>query len=93
MGKLVEKSKRYKIGKVSDIGSLLYRKNKDNRPYLDVKIFDIEFQVLLDTCSNISLLGSIGIEQLYGKHLNIKLDESLRVTTANGQLQEVLGFI
>lgn len=46
----------------ASMGSLLYKKDKDNRPYLDIKLCSTRLQGLLNTGSNISLLGSIGLD-------------------------------
>lgn len=65
---------------------------KDNRPYIGVMLFDYPITGLLDSGSNVTIVGRDGIDVL--SHLNLKiLPRNFKpVSTADGVEQTVLGL-
>lgn len=82
--------KKYTVSKIINLSSLLFRKINDNRPYINIKINNKYITALIDTGSNISVLGKYGIDFL--KNFPIVINDALvKVTTADGQPQDILG--
>ncbi|XP_072403222.1 uncharacterized protein [Diabrotica undecimpunctata] len=83
----------YSIPRVSglDINSLLVKKCNDNRPYLQIEILGQSCLALLDSGSNISLLGSHSLEMLDKANISISPISSLQVSTADGTIQSIVG--
>lgn len=73
------------------INPIFVKKPNDNRPYLYVKIADVSVLALVDTGSNVSILGSQGLSILRSLNIPIKYNNAVSVTTADGKLQEVFG--
>lgn len=72
---------------------MLYRKDNDNRPYVDIIIFGKTFSCLIDTGSNLSVLGSLGLEFLKNLSIPISITEQFQVSTADGTYHDVGGFV
>lgn len=77
----------------SSLSPLFVKKSKDNRPYLNIQIFDQDILALVDSGSTSSVLGSSGFSLLQKFNLPIKYDDHLNITTADGQPQDLLGYI
>lgn len=75
------------------VESLLYKKDQDNRPYLDIMLFDRSFSALVDTGSNISLVSSFVLDFVKSLSVPFVSGNDLRVTTADGHVQNVLGYL
>lgn len=75
------------------LNPLFITKPNDNRPYLKVKIFDQDILALVDSGSTSSVLGSLGLPLLSKFRLPISYEDRLSVTTADGQVQELLGHV
>lgn len=67
-------------------------KPNDNRPYLKIKIFDDEILCLADSGSCRSVMGFSGLSLLRKWNVDIKNDDTLQITTADGVLQKCLGY-
>jgi transposase InsO family protein len=66
----------------------------DNRPYISVNIFESEVVGLLDSGSMISVLGSESLTFVRSFNLKLqKLDENIRIKTADGTKLDILGFV
>lgn len=76
-----------------NVSPLFMKKTNDNRPYLNVKIFNESVLALVDTGSNSTILGSKGYPLIHMLNLPIEYDDSVDVTTADGTCQQVLGYI
>lgn len=65
----------------------------DQRPYLEISIFDIKLCGLLDSGASLSVIGKSGWDLL--RHLNLPLDQTDKPNckVANGKLCESLGSI
>lgn len=72
---------------------LLYKKDNDNRPYVNALIYNKTFPSLIDTGANISLFGSGLCDLVSQFNIKIKNDELSNISTADGKLQNVLGYI
>ena len=72
---------------------LLLKCGNDNRPYLPVTVGDDNIAALLDSGSNCTILGSSGMYLLKKLNLSINYDVVLQLSTADGQLQNTLGFV
>lgn len=77
----------------SSISPLFSRKENDTRPYLAVSIKNTKILALVDSGSNNCILGSSGFYLLKQLHLDIKCDTFLNVSTADGKVQDYLGFV
>ncbi|KAL3290387.1 hypothetical protein HHI36_023728 [Cryptolaemus montrouzieri] len=83
---------------VSDIpipnaGTILSLKHNDNRPYLEIGIGSKDILGLIDTGSNISILGKPSLYLLSELNLNLQYDLSTQVHTADSKLQCCLGYV
>ena len=66
--------------------------NNDNRPYINVKIYDEVFKGLFDTGANISCLGKDCIK--FCERLNIPIKDFVsHIKTASGEQEPVLGYV
>lgn len=65
----------------------------DNRPYLEVLIFDFPVVALLDSGANSSVLGSEGIHLLHTFNVNISPTSQAEVTVADGTKQKIIGKV
>lgn len=69
------------------------RLNDDDRPYLRIRVFNESILALLDSGSNVSILGSPSLFLLKRLNLPINYDVSFHLTTADGTLQSTLGYV
>lgn len=77
----------------TNICPLFIKKFGDNRPYIRIKLFGQELLALVDTGSNSTILGSLGFSFLQHNNVPILYDNCMKVTTADGKLQDCLGYI
>ncbi|VEN46239.1 unnamed protein product, partial [Callosobruchus maculatus] len=63
----------------------------DERPYLEVQILGETLIALADSGSSVSILGNSGFALLVKWNVNLSLDYSLQVTTADGVPQATIG--
>lgn len=77
----------------ASVEPILLQLPHDNRPYLSVMIGRRTFSALLDSGSNTTILGSSGLHVLKELNLAINYDISLQLTTADGQIQNTLGYV
>nr|CAH7727682.1 unnamed protein product [Callosobruchus chinensis] len=80
------------LGSKNFVEPLIVSKANDNRPYLSVCIDNENITALLDSGSNANILGSSGLYLLRKLNLNIDYNTALQLTTADGQIQNTLGF-
>nr|CAH7716786.1 unnamed protein product [Callosobruchus chinensis] len=73
------------LGSKNSVEPLFVSKANDNRPYLSVCIDNENITALLDSGSNANILGKL--------NLNIDYNTALQLTTADGQIQNTLGFV
>lgn len=78
---------------ISETSPLFVSKSGDNRPYLRVNIEHVSILALVDTGSNVSILGSPFLYLLKEFNLSINYDISYAVTTADGSMQNTLGYV
>lgn len=76
-----------------DISPIFVKKPNDSRPYLYVQILNVTILSLVDSGSNVSILGSSGFTLLKDLNIHIQYDSNLRVTTADGRGQDVFGYV
>lgn len=80
------------VATTSILNYILAHAKGDKRPYLLVKVYDIEFTGLLDSgCSN-TVLGKQGWD-LLKDHCKLECSKSKACTVANGNSCEVLGSV
>lgn len=72
---------------------ILANKFSDNRPYISVKVFNDSVTALLDSGSNVSIMGNSALFLLKKYNLSLNYNVSVQVSTADGQEQNTLGFI
>lgn len=72
---------------------LFVNKSNDNRPYISVKLFDIEIIALLDSGANMSVIGEKGLCILKRLGLKIYSSNLAKVATADGTKQAVEGIV
>lgn len=77
----------------SFISPIFSRKGNDTRPYLTVFVHDIKILALVDSGSNNCILGSLGFSLLRKLNLQINYDSILNVSTADGTIQDYLGYV
>ncbi|XP_045482856.1 uncharacterized protein LOC123686681 isoform X2 [Harmonia axyridis] len=70
---------------------LLELRQKDNRPYLTVQVGGELISSLVDSGSNVTILGSSSIHLLRKMNLGLHYDVSVNLTTADGKPQNTLG--
>ncbi|KAJ8969775.1 hypothetical protein NQ317_001936 [Molorchus minor] len=75
------------------ISPIFVKKPNDSRPHMYVKILNNSVLALLDTGSNATIFGSSGVDLLRKLNIPIQHDQNLHVTTADGKVQEVLGYV
>lgn len=75
------------------LSPIFVKRNGDNRPYLEIKIYNDEFLALVDTGSCSSVLGSNGFSLLRKWDIPIKYDQNMLVTSADGTNQDYLGYV
>lgn len=68
-------------------------KHGDNRPYLNISINNKNMLALVDTGSNVSILGASALHLLKELNLQLNYDVSLCITTADGTVQNALGYV
>nr|CAH7744184.1 unnamed protein product [Callosobruchus chinensis] len=81
------------LGSKNSVEPLFVSKANDNRPYLSVCIDNENITALLDSGSNANILGSSELYLLRKLNLNIDYNTALQLTTADGQIQNTLGFV
>lgn len=72
---------------------LFHEKSNDNRPFVEVILVNSPIVVLLDSGSNVSIVGGSGLKILTEKHLKIVPHPREFVITADNQEQEVKGLV
>lgn len=78
--------------KINKLNGFFCTNKKDPRPYLNVKIFDINLFGLLDSGASQTIIGERGWQKL--QILNLRLETNrCKVTVANGYPCEVLGSV
>lgn len=75
------------------VSPLLDNRRGDNRPFVSVCIYNEYISAMLDSGSNVSILGSPGLYLLKKFNLNLNYDISVHLTTADGQVQSTLGYV
>ncbi|KAK9887659.1 hypothetical protein WA026_023780 [Henosepilachna vigintioctopunctata] len=85
--------KKTSLNNEFSVQHLLSKCTGDNRPYLNVNIYDETVSALLDSGSNISILGSSFLYILKALNLSIDYDVSVALTTADGKKQSTLGYV
>ena len=68
-------------------------KPHDNRPYIEIKLYDQPLVALLDSGANQSIIGSKGLYILNKFNVKIESSKSKFVTTADGQKQKISGSV
>lgn len=68
-------------------------KSNDNRPYINVKLFDQTITALLDSGANVSIVGGSGVSLIRRLKLKINPITSDSVVTACGTSQKVKGSV
>lgn len=81
------------IPRTIETNPLFVTRQGDNRPFLNVSIGHKTIAALVDTGSNVSLLGSPSLCLLREFNLQINYDVDLQITTADGSVQNTLGFV
>lgn len=86
-------SEFYKNSHNKELSPLFVKKPFDNRPFIQVKIFEKFFTGLLDSGANSSVLGSQYLKIL--ERFNLRIDKCTEksVTTADGSSQKVSGCV
>lgn len=84
---------RSQVYKPVELNPILCSKPGDNRPYIEVEIFNDSINALLDSGSNVSILGNSALFLLKKYNLSLNYNVSVQVTTADGQVQSTLGFV
>lgn len=81
------------LPKKEETSPIFISKPGDNRPYLNVSINGKNIMALLDSGSNVTILGASSLYLL--KELNLQIDYgiSLQITTADGSVQNSLGYV
>lgn len=69
------------------------KKDNDNRPYINVEFYRQKVLALVDTGSTSSVLGSKGFYLLQKCNIPIHYENSCNITTADGAVQNLLGYI
>lgn len=69
------------------------KRKLDNRPFINIKLFNKIFSVLLDSGASVSVVGKDGL--IFIKDFNLQVDKSdlQNITTADGALQTVTGVV
>lgn len=78
---------------VPEANPLLDVRENDNRPYVTIKVGTEDISSLVDTGSNVSILGSPCLYLLKKLNLSLNYDISVHLTTADGQIQNTLGYV
>ncbi|XP_045475399.1 uncharacterized protein LOC123681193 [Harmonia axyridis] len=81
------------IPSIPQVCPLLEILNDDDRSYLRIRVFNESILALLDSGSNVSILGSPSLFLLKRLNLPINYDVSFHLTTADGTLQSTLGYV
>ncbi|KAL3287143.1 hypothetical protein HHI36_001622 [Cryptolaemus montrouzieri] len=76
-----------------NINPLLDSKKNDNRPYICISIESEKISALLDSGSNVSILGAPSLYLLRLLNLSLRYDIAISLTTADGQLQNAMGYV
>jgi hypothetical protein len=79
--------------KNSFVNPIFSKKPNDTRPYLNIFVENIKILALVDSGANNCILGSSGFSLLQKLNLQIHYDTILNVSTADGQIQDYLGYI
>lgn len=72
---------------------LIRSANMDTRPYVEVLVEDESILALLDSGSCLSILGSPCLDFIERMRLPISAETSLTISTADGQVQNSLGYV
>lgn len=75
------------------ISPLFVNKHKDNRPYINVKLLDVNITVLFDSGATVTVVGLYGVNILKDLDLKICQTSSKHISTADGKQQKVLGTV
>lgn len=75
------------------VSPLFIRKERDERPYLDVYISTHSILALVDCGSEVTILGFNGMQILESLKVSLLTDESIQVSTADGKSQGVTGYV
>lgn len=75
------------------LSPVFIKKGNDNRPYINVRINNNNVLGLIDTGSNASIFGSLGLGIINYLGKPLIRDSQLKITTADGSPQELLGYI
>ncbi|XP_072385439.1 uncharacterized protein [Diabrotica undecimpunctata] len=73
--------------------SLLDVHTNDNRPYISISVGSETISALLDTGSNVSIIGFPSLFLLKKLKLALNYDVSSQLTTADGNIQSILGYV
>lgn len=76
----------------SSINPLFSEQPNDNRPYLKIVIMSEPVTALFDSGANNTIIGTVGRDLLRKLNIPIISDNSCRVTTADGQPQDIVGY-
>ncbi|XP_072395302.1 uncharacterized protein [Diabrotica undecimpunctata] len=72
---------------------LLDIRTQDNRPYISINIGSETISALVDSGSNVSIIGSPALFLLKKLNLHLHYDISVQLTTADGNVQSTLGYV
>lgn len=77
----------------SEVSPVFVEKPRDNRPYIQVTLYNQQLVALLDSGANQSIIGSEGLYILDRFNIKIQTSKSKFVTTADGQKQQISGSV
>lgn len=69
------------------------RRHFDNRPYININLFNKNFSVLLDSGASVSVVGKNGLVFIKDFRLKIHNSDLKNITTADGTQQTVTGVV
>lgn len=72
---------------------LLVKKRADNRPYINIKIFDSGIVALLDTGASHSVFGGKGLKVIEKFDLKVFESSEINISTADGTAQKITGYV
>lgn len=82
-----------KVSSALGASPVFVEKPRDNRPYIEIKLYDQQLIALLDSGANQSIIGSEGLYILDQFKIKIHSFKSKFVTTADGQKQKISGSV
>lgn len=87
------KVKQTKYNKIKEISPLFLKKPLDNRPYIQVKLYDQNISGLFDTGATSSIIGSAGMDLIKQWGIKFQKTKIKHIGTADGTQKIVLGVV